>query len=203
MHTRKNFELKNIGFEEEGIITGYASVFNEIDLANDVIKSGAFTASLNERTPVMLWNHNSDIVLGKWLEIREDKKGLFVKGQLCLDVEKSQEIYGLLKNESVTGLSIGFSIDKSAYDVNGNRIIEKLSLFEISIVPIPCNEKAQITDVKSLSNIRDVERFLKSRGLSNSEAKSVISKIKSEAHNEVLMLRLKSALDKWDYIKNQ
>lgn len=203
MHTRKNFELKNIAFEEEGIITGYASVFNEIDLVNDVIKSGAFTASLNERTPVMLWNHNSDVVLGKWLEIREDEKGLFVKGQLCLDVEKSQEIYELLKNKSVTGLSIGFSIDKSAYDVNGNRIIEKLSLFEISIVPIPCNEKAQITDVKSLSNIRDVERFLKSRGLSNSEAKSVISKIKSEAHNEVLMLRLKSALDKWDSIKNQ
>ena len=203
MHTRKNFEVKNIGFEEEGIITGYACVFNEIDLANDVIKSGAFTASLDERTPVMLWNHNSDMVLGKWLEIREDEKGLFVKGQLCLDVEKSQEIYELLKNKSVTGLSIGFSIDKSAYDVNGNRIIEKLSLFEISIVPIPCNEKAQITDVKSLSNIRDVERFLKSRGLSNSEAKSVISKIKSEAHNEVLMLRLKSALDKWDFVKNQ
>lgn len=195
--------MKNIGFEEEGIITGYASVFNEIDLANDVIKSGAFTASLNERTPVMLWNHNSDMVLGKWLEIREDKKGLFVKGQLCLDVEKSQEVYELLKNKSVTGLSIGFSIDKSAYDVNGNRIIEKLSLFEISIVPIPCNEKAQITDVKSLSNIREIERFLKSKGLSNSEAKFVISKIKSEAHNEVLMLRLKSALDKWNFIKNQ
>lgn len=195
--------MKNIGFEEEGIITGYASVFNEIDLANDVIKSGAFTASLNERTPVMLWNHNSDVVLGKWLEIREDKKGLFVKGQLCLDVEKSQEVYELLKNKSVTGLSIGFSIDKSAYDANGSRIIEKLSLFEISIVPIPCNERAQITDVKSLSNIRDVERFLKSRGLSNSEAKSVISKIKSEAHNEVLMLKLKSALDKWYSIKNQ
>lgn len=203
MHTRKNFELKNIGFEEEGIITGYASVFNEIDLANDVIKSGAFTASLNERTPVMLWNHNSDVVLGKWLEIREDEKGLFVKGQLCLDVEKSQEVYELLKSKSVTGLSIGFSIDKSAYDVNGSRIIEKLSLFEISIVSIPCNERAQITNVKSLSNIRDVERFLKSRGLSNSEAKSVISKIKNEAHNEVLTLRLKSALDKWDFVKNQ
>lgn len=195
--------MKNISFEEEGIITGYASVFGEIDLAGDAIKKGAFTSSLSERMPVMLWNHNSDIVLGKWLEVREDEKGLLVKGQLCLDIEKSQEVYELLKSKSVSGLSIGFSIDKSVYDSNGTRIIEKLSLFEISIVSIPCNEKAQIIDVKSLSNIRDVERFLKSRGLSNTEAKFVISKIKSETHNEVLTLKLKTALDKWDFIRNK
>ena len=44
-------EYKEIDTEEDGTFEGYASVFNNKDLGNDVIKQGAFAKSIYDKKP--------------------------------------------------------------------------------------------------------------------------------------------------------
>ncbi|MBL1420250.1 MAG: HK97 family phage prohead protease [Alphaproteobacteria bacterium] len=67
------------------VFAGYACIFNEVDLGNDVILPAAFEASLREKMPQnisMLWQHDPNQPIGRWEEMRIDKKGLYVVGRL-------------------------------------------------------------------------------------------------------------------------
>lgn len=80
-----NFVIKSC--QENGVFSGYASVFDVTDYHNDVVVRGAFCKSLGEwgrskSMPKMLWQHDSKIPIGVWQEIKEDSYGLKVKGQL-------------------------------------------------------------------------------------------------------------------------
>ena len=77
--------------EDDGTFSGYASVFNNIDLQQEAIAKGAFSKTLynwqsQNKMPKMLWQHDPKSPIGRWLDIYEDQHGLFVKGQLLLDV---------------------------------------------------------------------------------------------------------------------
>jgi hypothetical protein len=53
-----------------------------------------------------------------------------------------------------------------------------LELFEVSLVTLPANDKAEITGMKSLEEIEDlkgIEKFLKSHEISQKQAETVIS----------------------------
>jgi HK97 family phage prohead protease len=71
----------------EKVMEGHAAVFNTFSSPDlgfmEVIRPGAFTKTLQESDIRALWNHNSDLVLGrniaKTLELSEDKDGLFSK----------------------------------------------------------------------------------------------------------------------------
>ena len=55
IHRDYPLEVKEI--TEEGRFSGYASVFDVIDYYDDEIVRGAFTKSIAEKMPVMLWQH--------------------------------------------------------------------------------------------------------------------------------------------------
>ena len=51
-------------------------------------------------------------------------------------------------------MSVGFLAQKTAWvkdegDQRSHRRIERIKLFEVSVVPIACNQQAEVTDVKS------------------------------------------------------
>ena len=86
--------------KEYGRFEGYASVFNNTDLGNDVIKTGAFRKSLRKRGVKgvkLLYQHKTDMPIGVFEEIKEDEHGLMVKGKLALKTQAGQEAYELLK----------------------------------------------------------------------------------------------------------
>ena len=63
------------------VIEGYASLFAVEDLAGDVVRAGAFTQSLERGGGVgMLLSHVGGRTAGRWTAIREDGRGLFVRG---------------------------------------------------------------------------------------------------------------------------
>jgi len=68
-------------------IAGYASRFGEADLSGDIVRRGAFSASLLSRTDPfpMLFSHQTHTPIGIWDRIFEDDVGLFVAGRI-LDV---------------------------------------------------------------------------------------------------------------------
>lgn len=186
-------DIKAIG--ADGSIEGYGSVFGVKDNYADVVKKGAFAASIKEHKaagsmPAMLWQHEADEPIGVWTEMTEDATGLRVKGQLCLDTTKGKEAYALLKMGAINGLSIGFVSKKWDYDEDREvRSLTEIDLWEVSLVTFPANEKALVTGVKAadigtLHSIRDAERVLRDAGLSADVSRAFVAQVKRIALEE-------------------
>lgn len=149
----KYFALQVKNLSEDGTFTGYGSVNGNVDSYGERVIPGAFAASLakhqREGTNVlMLWQHNPDEPIGIWEDLAEDAKGLRGTGRLILEVQKAREIYALMKNNAIGGLSIGYREIKATPDGNV-RNLEELDLREISPVSFPANRRARIEAVKS------------------------------------------------------
>ncbi|NNM72656.1 HK97 family phage prohead protease [Enterovirga aerilata] len=130
--------MRSVG--QDGLIEGYASLFGVADLGRDVVERGAFRDSLARRGAAgvrMLWQHDPAEPVGTWLSIREDARGLLVRGRLNLAVRRAREIAALIGEGALDGLSIGFRVIEAAKGAGGIRRLVKLDLWEISIVTFP------------------------------------------------------------------
>jgi uncharacterized protein len=185
-HLTSPLELKFVA--ESGTFEGYASVFHVTDSANDRIAPGAFEKSLQkayaeDRLPPLLWQHDAQQPIGIWHEMQEDSHGLFVRGELFVnDITQAREAYKLMRENVVTGLSIGYRTIQSERDAKtGARILTEIELLEISMVTFPANPLARVRQVKSLfdnggiPSEREFEAFLRDAGLSRKQAKGVIA----------------------------
>lgn len=187
------------GKDDDGSMTfsGYGAYFNNIDSYGDIIVPGAFKNAVNyaKRTgdyPALMVQHGADgyTPVGIFTKMTEDENGLYVEGKLA-DTERGREYYTLMKMEprpAIKGMSIGYFTRKAEYPSEENRKsfpkgctrkILDVELVEISLVTVPANKKATITGVKSEFIVRDAEKALKEAGYSASEAKTIISIIKS------------------------
>jgi len=182
-----SFHLDIKGLDSTGEFSGYASVFDVVDSGNDMVVKGAFAESLRERNKSgdpfpILWQHDTKEPLGPYHEVREDEKGLFVRGKLLVNtVAKAKEAYSLLESKTVTGLSIGYRIISEKYDEfnDYNRLLG-IDLKEISLVTFPMLDIARVHEVKSVEDvmcIRSLEMLLRdAAGLSRKQAKTVCSR---------------------------
>jgi len=178
----------------EGEFSGYGSTFGNLDLGGDIIKAGAFNKTLNDwgmrgEMPFLLAFHDMNRPIGDWLEMREDEKGLFVRGRLWVKgdrrIEDAVMAYNMLRGTGQKTLSIGYYVkDYEMQDsINGSiRVIKEVDLVEVSVVLFPMNPEARITAVKSLKDAegnlaskREVERYLRDAGYSVSQAKAFIA----------------------------
>ncbi|HEX4294514.1 MAG TPA: HK97 family phage prohead protease [Rhizomicrobium sp.] len=128
---------------------GYASLFGVPDGAGDVVAPGAFAASLRKRPPRdvrMLYQHFAHEPIGVWDQVREDRRGLHVRGHLTLDVTRAREVRALIADGALNGLSIGFRTVRARRDAkSGLRMLEEIELWEISIVTFPLLSGSTVT----------------------------------------------------------
>ena len=87
---------------DDHVIEGYASLFEMTDQGGDAVLPGAFAASLKRLTGKgdkvrMLWQHDPTRPIGVWDEVREDERGLWVKGRLLPDVAQAREAAALIQ----------------------------------------------------------------------------------------------------------
>lgn len=140
--------------EPDGAFEGYASLFRIADLGKDVVEPGAFRDSLVRRGAAgikMLWQHDPTEPIGRWLELREDSRGLYVRGRLSLAVARARELHALMRDGAVDGLSIGFRSQRVRSEPrSGLRRLEKVDLWEISLVTFPMLPQARVSAVKAL-----------------------------------------------------
>ena len=187
MHKKNlDFQAVELKFDDEGRkFSGYASVFNGVDSYGDTIIKGAYEKTLasRERPIQMRWNHYGPVI-GKWVRIEEDEKGLFVEGELTPNHSVADDAYALLKHGAIDGLSIGFYPKKWAENAEkGTRELEEIELVEISIVETPADIAAKIGSVKAViedaESPKDYERILRDAGFSRSDAVALVSGIKA------------------------
>jgi HK97 family phage prohead protease len=130
-------------------IEGYASVFGACDHGGDVVEAGAYANSLKrlsvERRGVkMLWQHDPAQPIGIWDEVREDGRGLLVKGRLLDTVAKGREAASLIAAGAIDGLSIGYRTLKATKNDQGQRVLTELELWEVSLVTFPMLPSARV-----------------------------------------------------------
>lgn len=149
--------------DESGTFTGYGSIFNNVDRNNDKCIPGCFAKSLTKfntksQMPTMCWFHDLKLPIGEWLDVKEDSRGLKVKGRLWIGkgLPESERAYLTLKSNAVKGLSVGYKTVKQVYEASkdptklNTRRLEELDLYEVSLVGcIPCNENSTVLNVKS------------------------------------------------------
>jgi hypothetical protein len=122
-------------------VEGYASVFWERDLNDDVAAKGAFKESV-ERTGAagvrMLYQHETREPVGVWDHIAEDGRGLFVRGRILAASAQGRLAQALVRVGALDGLSIGFRTVKARKDESGRlRVLTEVELWEVSLVTFP------------------------------------------------------------------
>ncbi|HEX3640192.1 MAG TPA: HK97 family phage prohead protease [Ktedonobacteraceae bacterium] len=180
-------EQKNIGYdaypdidlqwkvidEDQGIIKGYLSVFNNVDGQKDRVRPGAFKKTISEGLQrksnkgkkflwPLLWYHEPDKPIGGFIDATEDKVGLLVTAQVDITTNAqgiplnplAMSVFSGLKMGYNTELSIGYKAIQKSYDSEGIRDLTEIQLFEGSVITelFASNDLAQITQVKSNDN---------------------------------------------------
>lgn len=148
----KRLDMAVSAVEPDGSFCGYASLFGKVDLGKDVVERGAFSASLRARGAPgirMLYQHDPNEPIGSWTEIREDARGLFVRGRLTREVARAREVLSLMRAGALDGLSIGFRAVRTRREAAGGvRRILEADLWEISVVTFPMLPGARVEAVK-------------------------------------------------------
>lgn len=120
---------------------GYASVFDRVDRGGDVVRSGAFAASLRERRAVpLLWQHRPGTSIGVIETLAEDARGLRVVARVTHPVAAK-----LVARGALTGLSFGYRV-RGARGENP-RELTALDLAEVSLVAAPMQPAARVIQV--------------------------------------------------------
>ena len=145
-------------------ISGYAAVFDEkSDLLGgwftEVIRPGAFTATLRTADVRCLFNHDPNLVLGRnkaaTLTLREDSRGLFMECELP-DTTLAKDLAESIRRKDVNQQSFAFRTVKDRWTYSDDykepafRELLEVELYDVSPVTYPAY---QGTDV----GVRSVE----------------------------------------------
>ena len=126
------FRLERATEDGDGLtLEGYGAVFDtptRIDswegAFDEVIARGAFAKTLQERTPVIQFDHGhhplvGSIPIGSPEILREDAQGLYVKARLH-DNWLIQPVRDAIASGSIDGMSFRFSVVKETVDESGD-----------------------------------------------------------------------------------
>ncbi len=195
-------DIKSLALD--GVFEGYASLFNKEDLGRDIVLPGAFRHSLAERGAAgvkMLFQHDPTQPIGIWTRIIEDARGLHVRGRMMTEIAKAREVMALMRAGAIDGLSIGFRMVKGARDRSGIRRLERIDLWEISVVTFPMQPEARVTALRAgpgtdgQITVREFERWLtQDAGFSRRQARALIR----DGFNGLNSLRDAGQAESWE-----
>lgn len=140
----------------EGIFVPYGQETALWKYYFEEIAEGAFTQSIKENDIRVLYNHNSDVVLGrksaKTVDIEERKEGVYARVTINPHDTEALNIYERVKRGDISGCSFGFytSVEKYEDKPNGafKSIIVQGELLELSVCPFPAYEQSTYIEAR-------------------------------------------------------
>jgi uncharacterized protein len=173
---RRSFEFDIRKKSDDGSeFDGYASCFYNMDSYGSLFARGAWTEDLPRflARGVVLWQHDTDVPIGRPTDAQEDERGLLVGARIS-DTAAGRDARTLIKDGVVQQLSVGFttktqewldtpdevaefwrdqgykpSADDVAASKYGARVIKRAKLYEFSPVSFAANGMCDITDVRA------------------------------------------------------
>ena len=156
-HKTKNFVLIK-SEDDAGTISGYFSTYDRIpDSYGDVVAPGAFTDTIKAREESghkfpLCWNHDLNQIIGQVDSIEDTEKGPLMTASF-FNTTLAQEKREIVKSGVVYQFSFAYDVREASQvtleDGTKANELQKLDLFEVSIVPVPANPRAEVTDIKA------------------------------------------------------
>lgn len=193
-HMRVPAEFKADG--DSGLVTGYASIYGNVDLGGDVISNDEpfkeFVKNADGKV-IMLFAHDSGsgwsstasggMPIGA-AEVSQNSKGLKFEAQLVMDDPFVKRVHTHMKANTLSGMSVGYDVLPGGSKIleSGIRQLNALRLWEISCCLWGMNPKAGIDTVKSFpqfNTIRECEAWIRDEfGLTRDAAKEFVARFK-------------------------
>ena len=189
--TALKFEFKGLTDDDEFYYLEGIFSTPDRDHGDDIVQRQAVEDSIKEfGLPVFRHQHDGNqMPLGTIVSVRFDGEKSILLAKMPKAVQKSSDAAILAKSGAYKGLSIGYRIKKGGVVWEGDvRRITALHIFEVSLVDTPMNKHAELIGVKkrdikmkldAIGSLSDAETFIKEMGLSNTESKTFISKLKT------------------------
>lgn len=172
---------------------GYAVKWATTNSHGERFNKGAFADLIASGKRIhMYYNHGymdwftgaSARRIGKWISLTEDDTGLLVVGELTPGLSVANDVAAMLQHETVDGLSIAF-YDPNPMDVvtdlTGATVINRVDLYEISVVDDPSDQTARITAtgeaIDAVRSADDAADLLRNMGLSRVDADALLARL--------------------------
>lgn len=182
----KTLELKA---DETGKIAGFFSTYEKTpDSYGDIIAPGAFTKTIEERKASghpfpLCWNHDFSSVIGVVDNVEEKEIGPYIEASF-LDTVLAQDVRKMVQSGAVYQFSFAYDVLKSREPdaeekSNGVlNVLEEVEVFEVSVVTVPANQNAVVTDIKGA-----IEAEIKAGRRNNKSDEETIKQIISLAQS--------------------
>lgn len=154
----KTIELKA---NEVGEISGFFSTYDKTpDSYGDIIEPGAFTETIKKRKESghpfpLCFNHDFSAVIGAVDSIKDTEKGPYIEAHF-LDTQLAQDVRKMLLSGAIYQFSFAYDVLKARapYEDEAKagvaNVLQELEVFEISVVTVPANQNAVVTEVKAV-----------------------------------------------------
>jgi HK97 family phage prohead protease len=160
------FELSDIREEQDGwTVCGYISTYST-DRKRERVMPGAADKWLKIRHDDallagkmsgvrFLWQHDQKEIIGYPTVIRVDSHGIYVESKFIEDCDfpQARKAYKLAKMGLITDFSVGYLVlveSKGNDGLGETRDLNEIDIQEYSLVTVPMQPEAQVTEVKSL-----------------------------------------------------
>jgi HK97 family phage prohead protease len=145
-----------------GSVTGWASVYGNVDLQDDIVMHGAFDKTIKDwkaskRVIALTNGHDNSAAgtVGHVTDLKSTSFGLKLSG-VWAATDDAQSIRTKTKGGSVGGMSIYGPVIVASFEEHEQRIIrvaKEIALLAVGITPIPANQLSLITAAKSLDDL--------------------------------------------------
>ena len=154
----KTMQLKA---DETGKISGFFSTYEKSpDSYGDIIEPGAFSGTIARRKETghpfpLCFNHNFDHVIGAVNTVEEKENGPYIEADF-IKTQQAQDVREMVKSGAIYQFSFAYDILKRRDPDDEERkngvenVLQELEVYEVSIVTVPANQNAVMTDIKSL-----------------------------------------------------
>jgi HK97 family phage prohead protease len=131
------------GYQSEKSATTFIMSNASVDRMGDTIDPMGWDLNNFKKNPIALFNHNYDLIIGKWNNIRVEGNNLM--GDLELAEAGTSELVdtvrSLVEQRILSAVSVGFAATE--YDFGESGIdFKKQELMECSLVSVPANPQA-------------------------------------------------------------
>lgn len=136
----REFDIRAVNTEER-TVAGIAVPYG-VEAHGEIIQRDAVQPAENVQ---LFWRHEEPI--GRIIEHQQTANGWEIKAKIS-DTPRGNEAYTLVKDGVINKFSIGFRPVEHHRDNNGTRVVTKANVVEVSLVPEPWYDTANLTEVR-------------------------------------------------------
>lgn len=124
-----------------------------VDRGKDIIPKSAWKTDNYKKNPIILFNHNHEMPVGRMMAVEARDEGLYVKGRIAKSSDPTiSRVRDLVQEGILNSFSVGIWVDDEDQK-DGINNIKSCELHEVSIVSVPMNQDSQFTlSTKDLSD---------------------------------------------------